>query len=136
MHYHFAWGQREMEILERTATLFVSYGHWNFCNALPHCLGALGSGTLVMHYHAPGGNAQWKSCNALPQCLGIIGSETHVMHATLPEGNGPWNACNSLPQCLGASGSGTLVIHCCIVRGQYAGELLQWSATLPMGSGH
>ena len=38
-----------MELLECIATLPGGSGQWNSCNALPHCLGALGSATPAMH---------------------------------------------------------------------------------------
>ena len=56
-----------------------------FPGALPHCVGAVGSGTPAVHcltawgqwavvplwYTAslPGGSGQWNSCGALPHCL-------------------------------------------------------------------
>ena len=56
-------------------------GQWNSCNALPHCLGAVGSGTPAMHCLTVWGVVrQWNSCNAVPHCLGAVGSGTPTMH--------------------------------------------------------
>ena len=62
MHCHTARGQWAVELvvvqlLQCTATLPAGSGQCNSCNALPHCLGAVGSGTPVMHCHTPQG--QW-----------------------------------------------------------------------------
>ena len=57
MHRHIAWGRWAVELLLCTATLSRVSGQWNSCNALPHCLGAVGSGALVMHRHTAWG--QW-----------------------------------------------------------------------------
>ena len=61
-------------------------------NALPHCLGAVGSATPAMH------------------CLTALGQwavELLSSTATLPRGSGQCNSCNALPHCLGAVGSAT-----------------------------
>ena len=42
------WGQWAGQCLPYTATLPGGSGQWNSCNALPHRLGAVGSGTLAM----------------------------------------------------------------------------------------
>ena len=79
-----------MDLLQYTAQLPGGSGQWTFCNRLPHCLGAVGSGHLAIHcptawgqwavdllqYTAspPGGSGQWTSCNTLPHCLGAVGS--------------------------------------------------------------
>ena len=49
MHCPTAWGQWAVEVLQCTASLPGGSGQWNSCNALPHCLGAVGSGTPAMH---------------------------------------------------------------------------------------
>ena len=41
----------QLELLSCTASLPRRGGHWNSCNALPHGLGAVGSGTPAMHCH-------------------------------------------------------------------------------------
>ena len=90
------------------------------CNTLPHCLGAVGSGTPAIHCRTAWG--QWAGkflhCTAAP-----------------PGGSGRCNSCNALPHCLGAVGSGTPAIHRLTARGQWAVELLQYTASLPGGSG-
>ena len=42
MHCHTAWGHWAVELLQCTATVPGGSGQWNSCNALPHCLGAVG----------------------------------------------------------------------------------------------
>ena len=51
MHYLTALGQWAVELLQCTALLPGGSGQCNSnsCNALPHCLGAVGSGTPAMH---------------------------------------------------------------------------------------
>ena len=95
----------------------VGSGQWNFCYALPHCLGAVGSATPAMHCLAAQG--QWAV-------------ELLLCTASLSGGSGLWNSCNALPHCPGAVGSATPAIHCLTAWGQWAVELLQCTATLPM----
>ena len=177
MHCHTAGGQWAVQLLQRTATLPGGSGKWNSCNALPHRLGAVGSGTPAMRGPTswgdgeacpggghcltkellqciatlPGGSGQWNSCNALPHCLGAVGSGTPAMHcltawgqwavellqctATLPGGDGQCNSCNAPPHCLGAVGSGTPAMHCHTAWGQWAVELLQCAGPPSEGTG-
>ena len=109
-------------------------GQWTSFNALHHCLGAVGSGPPATHCLTaggqwavdllqctaplPGGSGQRNSCNALPLC---------------PGGSGQWNSCYTLPHCLGAVGSGTPATHCLTALGQWAVELLPYTAALPWG---
>ena len=154
MHCLTALGQWAVELLQCTASLPGGSGQCNSCNALPHCLGAVGSATPAMHcltawgqwavellqYTAtlPGGSGQCSSCNALT--------------ASLPRGSGQCNSCNALPHCLGAVDTVTRAVHRLTAReqwavqllrrtaslpawGQWAVELLQYTASLPWGSG-
>ena len=125
-----------MGLLHCAAPLSGGRGQWISCNALPHCLGAVGSGPPAIHCltawgqwavqllqctaSLPGGSGQWDSCNALPHCLG---------------GSGQWTSCTTLPHCLGAVGSATPSMHCPNARGQWAVDLLQYTASLPGGRG-
>ena len=68
----------------------------------------------------PGGSGQMNSCNRLPHCLGAVGSGAFR---------------NALPHCLGAVGIGTPAMHCLTAWGQWAVELLLYTASLPGGSG-
>ena len=86
-----------MQLLQCTASLPGGSGQCNPCNAVPHCLGAVGGGTPAMHCLTAWG--QWAV-------------ELLLCTATLPEGSGQWNSCNALPHCLGALGSGTPAMHC------------------------
>ena len=81
----------------------------NSCNAPPHCLWAVGSGTLAMHRHTACG--QWAV-------------ELLLCTATVPGGNGQWNSYNALPHCLWVVGSGTPAMHRHTACGQWAVELL------------
>ena len=101
-----------VQLLQCTASLPGGGGQWNFCNArahqlggrgvlprkwsplkernscnaLPHCLGAVGSGTLVTHCLFV--RAQWAV--EVLQCT-----------ASLLGGSGQCNSCNALPHRLG-----------------------------------
>ena len=55
MHCNTAWGLWAVELLQCTTTVPGGRGQWNCCNALPHCLGVVGSGTAAMHYHTAWG---------------------------------------------------------------------------------
>ena len=135
-----------MQLLQCTTTPPGGGGQWNSCNAwahqlggrgvlprrrslpkeqysynaLPHCLGAVGSATSAMHCLTAWG--QW--------AVELLSSTT-----TLPRGSGQCNSCNALPHCLGAVGSATPAIHCLTALGPWAVELLQCTATLSGGGG-
>ena len=95
MHCLTAWGQWAVELLQCTAPLPGGIGQCNFCNTLPHCLGAAGSATPAMHCltalgqwaaellqctaSLPGSSGQCNSCNAVPHCLGAVGTATPAM---------------------------------------------------------
>ena len=49
MHCLTAWGQWTVQLLQCTALLPWGSVQWNSCNALPHCVGAVGTGTPAMH---------------------------------------------------------------------------------------
>ena len=98
MHYHTAGGQWAAQLLQCTATLPEDRGQcnscsklphrprgswqWNFCDALPHCLWAVGTATPPMQCHA----AQGQLAVELLQCTAI-----------LPGGSGQCNSCSALP---------------------------------------
>ena len=124
-------GHWAVQLLQCTATPPRGRGQCDSCIALPHCIGAVGSGTHATHYHTawgrravellqrtallPGGSGQCNSCNALPHCLGAVGSGTPAMElpqftATLPVGSGQCNSCNALPYRMGAVGRATAVM--------------------------
>ena len=48
MHCLTAWGQWAADVLQYTASLPGGSGQWTSCNALPHCLGEVGSGPSAM----------------------------------------------------------------------------------------
>ena len=76
-----------MELMQCTVPTPGGSGQWNSCNALPHCLGAVGKGTHAMH--CP--NAWGQRAVELMQC-----------NVPLPRGSGQWNSCNALSERLGA----------------------------------
>ena len=128
--------QWAVELLQCTAPLLGGSGQCNSCNALPHCPRAVGSGTPAMHYltalgqwavellqciaSLPRGSGQCNLCNALPHCPGSVGSATPAMHRLTA---------------LGAVGSATPAMHCLTAWGQWAVQLLQYTAALLGGSG-
>ena len=149
------------ELLQRTASLPGGGGQCNSCNALPRCLGAVGSGTRVIHRHIAWGqwaaqllqytaallrrSGQWNSYNTLPHCTGARSSATSAMHC--PTIWGRWAV--DLLQCAGPPAGGRVVLagrrsltnkgtpamHCHTAWGQWAVQLLQYTASLPGGSG-
>ena len=112
--------------LRCTATLPRSSGQCNSCDAFPHYLGALGSGTPTMQCHSawgqwamkllqstatvPWGSGQCNLCMARPHC---------------PGGSGQCNSCNPLPHRLGAVGSVTSLMHYLTALGHWVVALLQ-----------
>ena len=122
-----------MELVPCTASLSGDNGQWNFYNTVSHCLGAVGCATSALQcVHAwghwvvsllqytasvPGGSGQCHFCNTLPHCVEGWAKEL----------------CKAVPHCLAAAGSGTLAIHLLTVLGQWAVELLQYTASLPRG---
>ena len=164
MHCHTACGQWAVELPQCAATLPGGSGQWNSCNALPHCLGAVGGRSPALRRHTALG--QW-----VVQFLQST--------ATLPTGSGQWSArshssgvhghtgcivfcalcvlcCNawcSALQCTVCAvlhytlcavpselatrplGSGTPLMHCHTTWGQRAVEIVQCTATLHVGSG-
>ena len=122
LNCHTAWWQWATEFLQCSASLPRGTGQCNYCNALPHCLWAVGSG-------------QWNSYNALLHCLGAVGSGTPAMQC-LTAWRCSAKSCNPLPHCLWAMGSGTRARHRHTASGQWAVELLQCTASLPGGHGH
>ena len=125
-----AWGQWAVELLQCTASLPGGSGQFNSCNTLPHCLGAVGSGTLAMRgptswgdtESCPGGGCCLKTelSQAVSYCLAAVGSATPTMHYLTARGN--WAV--ELLSCTVS-----------IPGGQWAVELLQCSTALPGGSG-
>ena len=73
MHCLTAWGQWAVQLLQCTASLPWGSGQWTSCNALPYCLGAVGSATPAIHGRIAWG--QWEV--QLLQCI-----------ASLPSGSG------------------------------------------------
>ena len=67
---HRTWDRGRRSSSSSSSSLPGGSGQCNSCNTLPHCLGAVGSGSPVIHCTAslPGGSGQWKSCNTL-HCL-------------------------------------------------------------------
>ena len=92
-----------MDFLQCSAPLSGGRGQCNFCNALPHCLGAVD--TVTPAVHCLSAREQWAV-----QLLRRT--------ASLPGGSGQWNSCQTLPYCLGAVGSATPAMHCLTALGQ------------------
>ena len=125
-HQHFVCGAALLGAVLCTAlcvpcrTALVGSGQWNFCNALPNCLGPVGSATRAMHCLTT-----WRQWAAqLLQCT-----------ASLPGGSGQWSSCFAPPHCPVAVGCGTPVMHCHTAQWLWVVQLLQCTASLPGGSG-
>ena len=81
-------------------------GEDNSCNALPHCLGAVGSATPAMHCLTA--LRAVDSATPAMHCLAAWGQwavELLQCTAPLPGNSGQCNSCNALPHCPGAVGS-------------------------------
>ena len=123
------WGHWAVQLLQYTASLPGISGNWNSChagaslrggrahynscNTLPYCMGAVGSGTLAMHCRTAWG----QTAVQLLRCT-----------ASLPGGSGRWNSCNTLPHGWGAVGSGTPARHCLSALGRWVVQLLRCTA--------
>ena len=57
-----------MQLLQCTARLPRGTRQWKLCNALPHCLGAMGDATPAMHCRTTGG----QGAVALLQCKATL----------------------------------------------------------------
>ena len=111
--------RRVGELLLLTATLPWGSGQWKFCThttALPW-----GSGRRI-------------SCCVLLHYLGAAGNGLHAAHCLNAWGQGPWNPCKTPSHCLRAVGGRSPGTHRRTAYGQWATELLQYTATLPGGS--
>ena len=71
MHCLTAWGQWAVQLLQCTASLPWGSGQWNSCSALPHCPGAVGNGTPVVHCLTALGAVG--SATPAMQCLTALG---------------------------------------------------------------
>ena len=109
-----------MEPWPHTAALSWGSGQWYSCCTLPHCLGAVHSGTPT------------KQCQT---ALGQWAVELLQNTATLPGGSGQWGPCHTLPHYLGLVGNGAPAALCHTALGQCVVELLPHIAALSWGSG-
>ena len=130
-------------------------GQCNSCNAMPHCLGAMGGGTRAMRGPRAGGPGVLQRRRSLPKernsgnallYLGALGSGTPFMHYHIPHGQwavevpqctaslrggrGQWCSYNIL-HCLGVVGSATRAMHYHTAWWRWALEWLQCTATHP-----
>ena len=69
-----------------TTTLPGGSGQCNSCNAVPHCLGAVGNATRAMHCYTAWGSGRCNSCNARLHCPGAVGGGTPDMHCHIARG--------------------------------------------------
>ena len=97
MHCLTALGQQAVQLLQCTASLPGGSGQRNSCNALSHCLGAVGSGTPAML--CPTAWGQW-AAQLLPYTAALPGGQWAVQllqrTASLPSGSRQCNSCNAL----------------------------------------
>ena len=158
-----SWGQRRTKLsCNALRCCLGGSGQRNFCNALLHCLGAVGSATPAIPRHPVLG--EW-AVELLPCTASLprVGSGTPAMHrltasaqwavgllqhiASLPGGSGQCYSCNALPHRLRAVDSATRATLCLTVGsgnhgaqrltvwGQWAVNLLQYTASLLGGTG-
>ena len=97
----------------------TSSGQCYFYNALPHYLGAVGSGTYAIHCLTP-----WRQWAV----------ELLQYTASLPWSNGQCNTCGTLPRRLGVVGGETFALQCLTAWGQRVVALVQCTSSLPRGS--
>ena len=100
MHCLTAWGQWAVELLQCTAPLPGGIGQCNFCNTLPHCLGAVGSVTPAVHCLTALG--QWAAELLQTHCLTAWEQwavQLLQCTASLPGGSGQCNSCNGWSEC-------------------------------------
>ena len=118
-----AWGKWAVEHLQYSASLPGGSGQRIYCNALPQCLGVRNACKLVQYAASPPrGSGQWNSCSSMPLSRGQWEWSS-------------WSRCNAVLLCLGAVGSASLVLHRLAARRQRAVQLLQYTTSLPGGSG-
>ena len=110
-------------LLKFAATLRGSSGHRDSCSALPHCLGAAGSGSPLVHCHIAGEQCAVDLLQYAATLLGVVGSRTPSIHrhnagekwvvhlpwytAILMGGSGQWASFNILPHWWGVVGNGS-----------------------------
>ena len=104
----------------RIAALPLRSGQQHSCCTLPHCLGALGSGTLALH------------CRTAREHWAV---ELFQHTAIQSGGIGQWNSSNIPPHYLVAVGSGTLALDRRTARGQRAADFMLYIAALLRSSG-
>ena len=72
MHCLTAWGQWAVQRLQHTASLPGGSGQCNSCNALPHRLGTVGSGTPAMRRPTSWGDIVGETTVTAAACFGQL----------------------------------------------------------------
>ena len=134
--------------MQCTAIVLGDHGHWNFCNALPHCRRATGSVTpptqchtawglwavenRATHRHTTWGEwvVQLLQRTTPPSWGGGKCNSYHALAAALPHGIGQWNSCNAMPRCPGTMGSAIPGMHSHTAWGRQAVELVTHCLTV------
>ena len=135
MHCSIELGHWAVEL--HTKTLPRGSGQWNSCHALPHSLGALGSGTLATHCYTAWGIEQWNSCITPAHYLGAAGDGNCATHCCTLWGYRavelrqytdtlPHTATLRTP-----TGTRTPTAYCCVAKGLWAVELLHYTTAAP-----
>ena len=146
--WHIATMLGSSDLLQYSATI-LGNGQWNSQIPLPHCCGAVGSGTpsvISVHCHTEEHwavdllqysatllriSGQLGSFGTMPYCWGGSGQWDSFSTATLL-GSGRWISIKLTPHLRGALGSGSPAVHChtpCFTaQGQVAGgvDILDW----------
>ena len=126
MHCPTALGHWKAPLLQCTATPPGGRGQGNSCNALPHCLGAVGRELLQCAGPPPGGTG-----SPAQDAVAAKGWVLLQSTASLPGGSEEWNSFNEPPPSSGAVSSGTPIMHFLTARRQRAVQLVRCTATPP-----
>ena len=76
MHCHTTLGHCAMQRVQCTASPLGGSGQWWSCNAVPHCLVAVGSANPVMHCHTAWGRRALELLQCASPAAGLTGSPT------------------------------------------------------------
>ena len=118
-----------MDLLQYSITVGGN-GQWGSFNTLPHCWGAVGSGSPSVHCHTAG--EQWAMNLLLYSATPVQSGGQWDSFRTPPH---CWGSPATLPHHRGAAGRESPAVHRHTAREQWAVGILQDTVTLLGGSG-